>query len=153
MSKKFCIFTFVIAVSALLFAGIAYYDNKLLCENFASLQQNHDDHDVQFVLYLGTNSKDSNNPVFTHDEAKAKLDEILSKHFEGFTVLEALGGWTDEEGKISHEYTLVIYLSDTDIRKVYAASDELLKVFNQNSVLIHVNETKTEFYSGRMNSE
>ena len=149
MLKKFCIFTFIIAVSALLFAGMTYYDNKLLCEKFASLQQNHD---VQFVIYLGTNDKDSNEPVFSHDEAKAKLDEILSKHFEGFTVLEALGGWTDEEGRISHEYTLVIYLSDTNIGKVYAASDELLMVFNQSSVLIHVNETKTEFYSGRMNN-
>ena len=150
MSKKFCIFTFIIAVSALLLAGMAYYDNRLLCENFAGLPQNRDNHDVQFVVYLGTNDKDSNNPVFSHDEAKTKLNDILSKHFKGFTVLEALGGWTDEDGKISHEYTLVIYLSDTNMRKVYEPSDELLKVFNQSSVLIHVNETKTEFYSGKM---
>ena len=150
MSKKFCIFTFIIAISTLLFSGVNYYDNNLLREKFASLQQNHD---IQFVVYLGTNDKDSNSPVFNHDGAKSKLDEILAKHFNGFTVLEALGSWTDEAGEISHEYTLVIYLSDTSIEKVYAASDELLKVFNQSSVLIHVNETKAEFYSGRIEED
>ena len=103
--------------------------------------------DVQYIIYLGTNDKDSNNPVFTHDEAKNKLDEILTKYFDGFTITEALGGWKDENGQIFHEYTLVIYLSDTNIKQVHAASDELIKEFNQSSVLIHTNRTRTEFYS------
>ena len=42
----------------------------------------------------------------------------------------------------------MIYLSDTTADKVHAAADELLKVFNQSSILIQANETTTEFYSG-----
>ena len=101
--------------------------------------------DTQYVIYLGTNDKDSNEPVFTQDEAKAKAEEILLKHFDGYTIQEANGGWEDN-GTIFREYTLVIYLSDTTIDKVHAAADEMLLVFNQRSVLIQSNSTKTEIY-------
>ena len=102
---------------------------------------------VQFILYLGTNDKDTNEPVCTAEEAKAKAIPILLKHFSGYTIQEANGGWVDD-GKTYTEYTLVIYLSDTDLEHVHAASDELIKEFNQSSVLIHANQTKTEYYSG-----
>lgn len=105
--------------------------------------------DIQYVMYLGTNDKDTYAPVFAPDEAKTQLDAVLSRHFSGWTVQEANGGWTNDDGSISHEYTLVIYLSDTTRDKVRTAADELLKVFNQSSVLIQANETTTEFYSGK----
>ena len=105
--------------------------------------------DVQYVVYLGTNDKDTNDPVFSPGEAKLHADGILIKHFSGFTIQEATGGWIEDNGVIAHEYTLVIYLSDTTIEKVRAAADDLIKEFNQSSVLIQANETRTEFYSGR----
>ena len=101
--------------------------------------------DMQYVIFLGTNDKDTNQPVFSQSEAKSKLEEILLKHFGGYTIQEANGGW-DDNGTIYQEYTLVIYLSDTTIDKVRKAADEMLQVFNQKSVLIQSNETKTEFY-------
>ena len=54
---------------------------------------------------LGTNDKDTNEPVFSQDEAKAHLEEILLKHFDGYTIMEANGGWADD-GAIYSEYTL-----------------------------------------------
>ena len=104
-----------------------------------------DESDVQYVIYLGTNDKDTNQPVFSQDESKAKLEDILLKHFGGYTIQEAQGGWEDN-GTIYKEYTLIIHLSDTTIDKVHSAADEILRVFNQKSVLIQTNETKTEFY-------
>ena len=101
--------------------------------------------DMQYVIFLGTNDKDTNQPVFSQSEAKSKLEEILLKHFGGYTIQEANGGW-DDNGIIYQEYTLIIYLSDTTIDKVRTAADEMLQVFNQKSVLIQSNETKTEFY-------
>ena len=101
--------------------------------------------DIQYVIFLGTNDKNTNQPVFSPDEAKAKLENILLEHFGGYTIQEATGGWEDN-GTIYQEYTLIIYLSDTTIDKVHAAADEILQVFNQKSVLIQSNETKTEFY-------
>ena len=54
-----------------------------------------------------------------------------------------------DDGAEYQEYTLVIYLSDTDIDAIHAAADELLEAFNQSSILIQANPTRTEFYSGR----
>ncbi len=103
------------------------------------------DPDIQYVLYLGTNDKDTNKPVFTQAEAKEKAKEILIRHFGGFTIQEADGGWIDE-GTVFQEYTLVIYLSDTTKEAVHTAADELIEAFHQSSVLIQANPTKTEFY-------
>ena len=102
--------------------------------------------DIQYVLYLGTNDKDTNTPVFTQTEALEKARDILIRHFGGYTLQEAYGGWIDHDTEYQ-EYTLVIYLSDTTPGQVHAAADELIEVFHQGSVLIQENPTKTEFYS------
>ena len=116
-------------------------------EKQASAESEPGNPDIQYVLYLGTNDKDTNKPVFTQAEAKEKAKEILIRHFSGFTIQEADGGWIDE-GTIFQEYTLVIYLSDTTQEAVHAAADELIEAFRQSSVLIQANPTKTEFYGG-----
>ena len=99
-------------------------------------------------MYLGTNYKDTNKPVFTQDEAMEKAKEILIRHFGGYTIQEAHGGWIDGDTEYQ-EYTLVISLSDTTEDAVHAAADELIEVFNQSSVLIQANPTKTEFYAAK----
>ena len=104
-----------------------------------------DTQDTQYVLYLGTNDKDTNEPVFTPEEAKAAAEEILIDHFGGYTIQEANGGW-EYEGVRYQEYTIVIYLSDTTLEEVHAAADDILRIFNQSSVLIQANKTTTEFY-------
>ena len=104
--------------------------------------------DVQYVMYLGTNDKDTNEPVFTQEESMDTVRNILIDHFGGYTIQEANGGWVNENGEESREYTLVIYLSDTTLDEVHAAADDLLKTFNQSSVLIQTNPTQTEFYAG-----
>ena len=101
---------------------------------------------VQYVVYLGTNDKDTNKPVFTQAEALEQAKAILLRYFGGYTIMEANGGWIDGDHEYQ-EYTLVIYLSDTTIEKVHAAADEMVEVFRQNSVLIQENPTRTEFYS------
>ncbi len=101
---------------------------------------------VQYVLFLGTNDKDTNKPVFTESEAQEKAKEILLRRFGGYTIAEASGGWIDGD-KRYQEYTLIIYLSDTTIDKVHEAADELIEVFHQSSILIQENPTRTEFYS------
>ncbi len=103
--------------------------------------------DVQYVMYLGTNGAETNEPVFAPEEAKEKAKEILVKYFGGYTLSDAEGGWADS-GKLYQEYTLVISLSDTTLDQVHAAADELVRTFQQSSVLIQSNRTVTEFYSG-----
>ena len=105
-------------------------------------------YDTQYVLYLGTNDKDTNEPVYSKEESKQKLIDILIDNFGGYTIQDANGGWADE-GTLYVEYTLVIYLSDTTIEAVHKACDEMIKTFNQSSILIQSNQTITEFYSGK----
>ncbi|MBR1813261.1 MAG: DUF3574 domain-containing protein [Lachnospiraceae bacterium] len=115
---------------------------------FLSLKpQEQEKADVQYVLYLGTNDKDTNESVFTPEEAKERAEEILIRHFGGYTIQEANGGWEDAGTRYT-EYTLVIYLSDTTVDQVHAAADDMIRTFNQSSVLIQENQTRTEFYSG-----
>ena len=102
--------------------------------------------DIQYVPYLGTNDKDTDEPVYTPEESLKILEEILLRHFGGYTIQEARGGWVDNETEYQ-EYTLVIYLSDTNLDAVRAAADEMIETFRQSSVLIQANPTRTEFYS------
>lgn len=103
--------------------------------------------DVQYVIYLGTNDKDTNEPVLSPEEAKAKAQENLIRHLGGYTIQDANGGWVDGD-KLYTEYTMVIILSDTGLETVHAVADEMITVFNQSSVLIQANQISTEFYTG-----
>ena len=105
------------------------------------------DPDIQYVLYIGTNDKDSNDPVYDPDEALEHTDAVLTNYFSGFTIQEARGGWVNDDGSVAHEYTIVVYLSDTDLDTVHAACDDLIAEFNQSAILIQQNHTTTEFYS------
>ncbi len=142
MSKKFGIVLTIISVIAL---GLSIA--ALIIVSKPQDSSNENAGDIQYVMYLGTNDKDTNEPVFEPEEAKEKAKEILIDKFGGYTIQTAEGGWIDND-KIYQEYTLVIYLSDTDMDQVHTAADQLLETFNQNSVLIQSNNTTTEFYSG-----
>ena len=139
MSKKTETIIIVLCVAALLLSAAALI--VVLRGNGSP------DQDIQYVMYLGTNDKDSNQPVFTPEEANARAKEILVNHFGGYTIQTAEGGWLDGD-KLYQEYTLVIYLSDTNLNQVHAAADELISAFRQSSILIQSNRTETEFYAG-----
>ncbi len=122
-----------------------------LAENIvpaASAEDEEDTGSVQYVLYLGTNDKDTNKPVFTREESLERAREILVKHFGGYTIQEAYGGRLGDDKELYREYTMVIYLSDTTAEAVHTAADELIRAFNQPSILIQTNPTQTEFYAG-----
>lgn len=144
MSKK----TGVVAVLCSILAIILSLAAMASVGKVNTPQQNQQERDVQYVLYLGTNDKDTNEPVFSPEESKEKAKEILIKNFGGYTIQEANGGWISDDGTEYQEYTLVIYLSDTSLEDVHKASDELISVFHQSSILIQGNETTTEFYAG-----
>ena len=140
MEKKLSMIAVVLALIAL---GLAVFSLASPAKTEAQEEQ-----DIQYVMYLGTNDKDTYEPYGTPEESKAKVDEVLTKHFEGFTIQDAMGGWTNENGTVDHEYTVVIFLSDTTLEKVHEAADDLIREFNQSSILIQTNMTQTEFYSG-----
>ncbi len=139
--KKIRVFMILLAALTLLASGV-WAEAAKTAEETAEQEG-----DFQYVLYLGTNDKDTNKPVFTEAEALEQAKAILIRNFGGYTIQEAHGGWISD-GIEYQEYTLVIYLSDTTVEKIHAAADEMIEVFHQSSVLIQKNPTKTEFYSG-----
>ncbi len=104
--------------------------------------------DVQYVMYIGTNDKDTNQPVCTPEAARELVENVLVSHFGGYTIQEANGGWEDD-GKHYQEYSVVAIISDTNLDAVHKAADELRGKLNQESILIQTNKTKTEFYKGK----
>lgn len=142
MEKKLTVVSLIIALVAACLSVVA------LVKPAGDAGQSADGKDVQYVMYLGTNDKDTNEPVFDSEESIEKAKEILTDHFGGYTLQDANGGWVDDNGTLYQEYTVVIYLSDTTLDEVHAAADDLINEFNQSSVLIQQNETVTEFYSG-----
>ena len=139
MGKKLGIVAILISVVAIV----------LSCFSIFRLGQSTEDKatEVQYVMYVGTNDKDTNNPVFGEEEAISHAENTLAKYFDGFTVQDARGGWKNEDGSIAHEYTIVITLSDTNLEQVHKAAADLQKEFNQKSIMIQQNKTVTEFYS------
>ncbi|MBE7003256.1 MAG: DUF3574 domain-containing protein [Ruminococcaceae bacterium] len=104
---------------------------------------------TQYVMYVGTNDKDTYQPEHSQEEARDIVDAVCLKYFEGYTLQDATGAWTDEAGNITHEYTLVCYFDDADKDTVYRAADEVIKALNQNTVLIEENEISIEYYGGK----
>lgn len=143
MSKKWSILIAVLALIAVCLSALSYTTSTANARQIEKLSEA----ETQYVMYIGTNDKDTNEPVCTPEEAKSRVEEILIQHFGGYTIQEADGGWKDN-GIRYREYSVVVYLSDTDIDSVHAAADDLIKEFNQSSVLIQANETRTEFYGG-----
>ncbi|MBQ3901790.1 MAG: DUF3574 domain-containing protein [Lachnospiraceae bacterium] len=99
-------------------------------------------------MYIGTNDKDTNQPVCTPEAARELVENVLVSHFGGYTIQEANGGWEDD-GKHYREYSVVAIISDTNLDAVHKAADELRGKLNQESILIQTNKTKTEFYKGK----
>ena len=108
-----------------------------------------EDNSVQYVMYVGTNDKDTYQPEHSQEEARDIVDRVCLKYFEGYTLQDATGAWTDETGEITHEYTLVCYFDGADKETVYRAADEIIEVLNQNTVLIEKDEITTEYYGGK----
>ena len=149
MSKKLAIVLTILCIIALGLSTTALvFALKPAKQTAQEASTEAQEEDVQYVLYLGTNDKDTNEPVFSPEEAKTQAETILLKHFGGYTIQEANGGWIDGE-TVYTEYTMVIYMSDTVPEKVHAVGDEMISAFHQSSVLIQANQTRTEFYSGQ----
>ncbi len=114
----------------------------------AQSQQEQESADVQYVMYVGTNDKDTYAPKYTEEEALEIVDNICLKYFEGYTIQEATGSWTDETETKTHEYTIVCIFDGADEATVHAAADEIITALNQNTILIESSLLKTEYYSG-----
>ncbi len=154
MSKKIGIFAIVLALISIAVSLFTMgYCLKLF--EFGNKTEETEESDVgmqkrtQYVMYVGTNDKDTYQIEMSEAEAKDIVDQICLKYMKGYTLDEATGSWVDEAGVRIHEYTLVCYFDDPEPEDVYSAADEILHALNQSSILIESNEISMEYYSGK----
>ena len=62
---------------------------------------------VAFTLYVGLADADTGAQELSFDEAKALATPLVSATGEGYTVIEAQGGYTDDAGNLVENGTLV----------------------------------------------
>lgn len=104
---------------------------------------------IQYVMYVGTNDKDTYAPFCSEAEAVEIIDHICLKYFEGYTLQEATGSWVDELHNATHEYTVVCYFDGAKKEDVYKAADEILVALNQSTILIESNKIIMDYYGGK----
>ena len=103
---------------------------------------------AQFVMYVGTNDKDTYAQIIPTEEAKEIIDRICFKYLGGYTIQDAVGSWVDETGTATHENTIVCYFDGTDEETVHRIADEIILELNQNTVLIETTSVRMEYYGG-----
>ena len=104
------------------------------------------DRTVQYKMCIGTNDKDTGEQIITTEDAKQIVERICLKHLGGYTIQDATGGWTDENGQVVRENSIVCYFDDAEEEAVYQIADEVIAALNQSTVLIEKNLLEIEFY-------
>ena len=102
-----------------------------------------------YTLCIGLNDQDTNTQLITADEARQRVNEICLRYVDGFTGNLAWGAWTDENGEMVNEQTLVYTFHGTTREAVVAIMDEVLPALNQSSILMLTNSCDPVFYSGQ----
>lgn len=102
----------------------------------------------KYTLYIGTNDKDTYSQIIPTEEAQDIVDDICSKYTDGYTRLDAVGGWEDESGSITHENTFIYEFYDVSEEQLEHIMDDVLVSLNQNSILVEKAHSVYTYYSG-----
>ena len=102
-----------------------------------------------YILYVGTNDKDTYKPEISLEEAFGKVEAICVKYLKGATFDTAKETWKDETGTLPHENTIQIFICHADIDTIHKLSDEILKELNQNSIMILKGHASIQYYYGK----
>jgi hypothetical protein len=103
----------------------------------------------QYILYIGTNDKDTYEQIIPTEEAVEIVNGICAKYAEGWTMSHAKGGWMDEKKFLTQENTLVYYFAYAGESDIVAIMDEILTALNQNSILVERRDISSVFYNGK----
>ena len=103
----------------------------------------------KYVLYIGTNDKDSYKQVISTEEAREIVNEICIKYVDGYTASEAKGGWVDETDTLTQENTLVYAFYEVTEEQLVNIMEEILEALNQNAILVEKQEAIYTYYSGK----
>lgn len=103
----------------------------------------------KYVLYIGTNDKDTYTQLIPTEEARDIVNAICTKYVDGYTASEAKGGWVDETDTLTQENTLVYAFYEVTEEQLVNIMEEILTALNQNSILLEKQKAIYTYYSGK----
>ena len=100
----------------------------------------------KYVMYLGTNDKDTLKQEIPTEVVREQMHEICMKYADGYTLSIMEGFYRDEAGNPTREVTLVYVFFNTPLQSVKKIMDEAIVKFNQKNILLEESKSKTIFY-------
>lgn len=98
---------------------------------------------VKYTVYMGLFDKDSKRQEYDTITAYKMIQNIATKTFDGATISEANGIYKHDNGDIVVEPTIRIELLFTDLETVKGFCNELKGMFNQESIVLQVEEVNS----------
>jgi len=108
---------------------------------------------AQYILYIGTNDKDTYEQIIPTDEARDIVNAICAKYVNGYTSDVCEGGWVDEKNILTEENTFVYTINGADETAIISIMNEVLTALNQNAILIERRDVSSVFYHGKGGEE
>ena len=146
------VINFLMSVGIIGFLAIQYTDRRQVGQEpraKGSMLTEQMEMGKKYVLYIGTNDKDSYKQVISTEEAREIVNEICIKYVDGYTASEAKGGWVDETDTLTQENTLVYAFYEVTEEQLVNIMEEILTALNQNSILLEKQEAIYTYYSGK----
>lgn len=106
---------------------------------------------MRITYHIGTEKKWNGKSISQDCQVTFKKQAFLSiaKVFGGYTAVEGLGGWVDDNGELVQEKCLVItvvtkdFASVSDLRTARELAEHLRDLFGQASVLMTMDQLVT----------
>ena len=146
------VINFLMSVGIIGFLAIQYTDRRQVGQEpraKGSMLTEQMEIGKKYVLYNGTNDKDSYKQVISTEEAREIVNEICIKYVDGYTASEAKGGWVDETDTLTQENTLVYAFYEVTEEQLVNIMEEILEALNQNAILVEKQEAIYTYYSGK----
>ena len=153
-NKKQIIILVVLILNLVVSGGIIGY---LVVQNTQETQKNNTAESIlsdqmetgeKYIIYIGTNDKDTYQQEIPTNEARDMVNAICAKYVEGYTASDAKGGWVDETDTLTQENTLVYSIYNIKEEQLIQVMDEVREKLNQNSILVERQEAVYMYYYG-----
>lgn len=103
---------------------------------------------VKYTLYIGLNDKETGEQTIDTEAAIEIANLICARYASGYTQFSGRGGWTNDDGSMGHENTMVYVIYDISENNLKSLLEELLKEFNQSAILVEKESTAHIYYAG-----
>lgn len=98
---------------------------------------------TKYTIYMGLFDKDSKRQEYDTITAYKMVQQRATQLFDGATISEAKGIYKHDNGEVVIEPTIRIELMFTDLETVKTFCDNLKGMFNQESVVLQVEEVNS----------